>query len=114
MEQYRTAIAVLLLSVVLPMALVLPFHHHDCSEHEEHVCELCEHHLPHPAHLSSDEHADDCLICQFLGISYLPEASAGIPTAQSDISTCCAIPSNDAPSAQVEHLSTRAPPYLFC
>ena len=30
-EHIRTAIAVLLLSVVLPMTLVLPFHHHETA-----------------------------------------------------------------------------------
>lgn len=110
----RTVIAILLLSVALPMTLVFPFHHHDIPDSEDFSCELCDHHLPHPAHLSSSSQPDNCLICQFLGVSYLPEASAGAPVDTADGSSICATPSKEAPSVQLELLSTRAPPFSFC
>ena len=114
LEHMRTVVAILLLSVVLPMTLVLPFHHHDVPDQEEFSCELCEHHQPHPAHLSSSDHPDNCLICQFLGIGFLPEASAEVVAVIADGSDCRVASSQDAPSVQLELLSTRAPPFSFC
>ena len=114
LEHIRAFIAALLLSVVLQMTLVLPFHHHEHPDLEELSCELCEHHQPHPAHLSSSAQPDNCLICQFLGGSYLPGDLAEAPA---DIQRCLALHSvlsKEVPSAELSLLSTRAPPYSFC
>lgn len=51
MQHIRTAIAVLLLSVVLPITLVLPFHHHEIEEAALESCGLCATHQSHPGHL---------------------------------------------------------------
>ena len=114
MEQIRTAIAVLLLSIVLPMALVLPFHHHEAEESALDSCEFCSHHLPHQGHLASNSQIDNCLICQLLGVSYLPEESAGAPC-KPDVSTAFVqAPVSSVHSVSLQSLSTRAPPFSFC
>ena len=114
LEHIRTVIAVLLLSVVLQMTLMLPFHHHGHPDQEEPSCELCEHHEHHPAHLSSSAQPDNCLICQFLGVSYLPEASAEAPAATQGWLALHPVLSNEVPFAELTLLSTRAPPHSFC
>ena len=114
LEHIRAVPAVLLLSVMLQIALVLPFHHHEHPDQEELSCELCEHQKPHPAHLSSSVHPDNCLICQFLGVSYLPEASAEAPAATQGWLALHPVLSNEVPSAELTLLSIRAPPHSFC
>lgn len=114
MERIRTAIAVLLLSVVLPMTLVLPFHHHEAEESAANLCERCVNHQPHPGHLESASHLDDCLICHLLGVSYLGEESVGSP---SNPSCCVRLVAGESASVrfvQVQLLSSRAPPCSFC
>ena len=110
----RAVIAMLLISVALPMTLLLPFHHHEGLNREGVSCELCEHHQPHPAHLSSSAQPDHCLICQFLGIGYLPEAPAEVPEDTAGGCSICTAPSKTAPSVQPASYSTRAPPFSFC
>lgn len=110
----RTAIAVLLLSLVLPMTLVLPFHHHETVESALEPCELCATHQSHPGHLVSASPMDNCLICQFLGISYLPEESVDAPAKPDVFSTFPAGPAASVPSVSLLNLSARAPPSSFC
>jgi len=113
-EHIRTALAVLLLSVVLPITLVLPFHHHETEKSATDSCELCANHKPHPGHLESASHLDNCLICQLLGVSYLPGKAAALPFNQENNARYIAGPSVSVHSVQVQSLSTRAPPYSFC
>ena len=114
MEHIRAVIATLLLSVVLQMTLALPFHHHDNPDQRERSCELCEHHEPHPAHLSSSVQPDNCLICQFLGVSYLPEVSEVASAATYRCIVLHPVLEKEVPSVQLTLLSTRAPPHSFC
>ena len=113
MGRRRAAVAAWLLSVVLPMILVVPFHHHE-EESSDSECELCAHHQPHEGHLASSSRIDNCLICQFLGVSYLPEASAStpfVPDAKADV----ACQSVDAfLTAPLQLHSSRAPPVSVC
>ncbi|MBR5176639.1 MAG: hypothetical protein IKW89_12025 [Bacteroidales bacterium] len=113
-EHIRTAIAVLLLSVVLPMTLVLPFHHHETGASSLLSCEQCTNHQPHPGHMGSSDQQDDCLVCQFLSVAFLPEDSVDAPfrpecTGEPDSSLTVSVH-----SAQVQTLSSRAPPSSFC
>jgi len=114
MEQIRTAIAVLLLSVVLPMALVLPFHHHEADESALDSCEFCTHHLPHQGHLASNSQMDNCLICQLLGVTYLPEESVDAPCKPHVCEAFVQGPASSVHSVLLQSLSTRAPPSSFC
>lgn len=113
-EHIRTAIAVLLLSVVLPMTLVLPFHHHEAEESAADSCEQCTNHQPHPGHMGSSDPVDHCLICQFLGITFLPEESAEAPARPECNRETGPVLAVSVPSAQVLTLSSRAPPFSFC
>lgn len=113
-EHIRSAIAVLLLSVVLPMTLVLPFHHHDAEESAADFCELCANHQPHPGHLESASHLDDCLICHLLGVSYLREESVGAPSKPSCYVRLVAGESASVICVQIQSLFSRAPPCSFC
>ena len=113
-EHIRTAIAVLLLSVVLPMTLVLPFHHHEAEQSAADTCELCAHHQPHSGHLESASHLDDCLICQLQGVSYLREESVGTPSKPSCSVRLAAGEPASVIFVQVQSLSSRAPPFSFC
>lgn len=114
MEHIRRAISVLLLSVVLPMTLVLPFHHHQAEEQAHEPCELCATHQSHPGHLESAGQMDNCLICQFLGVTYLPEESVDAPSRQDARTTFVAGPSTSVPTVPLLNFSSRAPPFSFC
>ena len=114
MERIRTAIAVLLLSVVLPMTLVVPFHHHEAEESSLLSCELCEHHQPHAGHLTSAGHLDTCLVCQFLGNCFLPEESISAPAAPVLHDDREGYAPVSVPTVQLQLLSTRAPPVSSC
>jgi hypothetical protein len=96
------------------MTLVLPFHHHDAEESAADSCEQCANHQPHPGHLESASHPDDCLICQLLGVSYLREESAGAPSKPGCCVRLVVGESVSASCAQIQTLSSRAPPCSFC
>jgi len=113
-EHIRTVIAILLLSVVLPMTLVLPFHHHEAEQSAADSCELCTNHKPHPGHLESASNLDDCLICHLLGLSYLREESAGAPSKPGISVRLVAGKSASVIFVHVQSLSSRAPPVSFC
>lgn len=113
-EHIRSAIAVLLLSVVLPITLVLPFHHHEAEQSTADSCELCMNHQPHPGHLESASHLDDCLICHLLGVSYLREESVGTPSKPSCSVRLVAGEPGPVICVQGQSLSSRAPPFSFC
>ena len=114
MERIRTAMAVLLLSVVLPMTLVVPFHHHEVEESSLLSCELCEHHQPHAGHLTSAGHLDTCLVCQFLGNCFLPEESFSVLSAPVRHNDRAGSITLSLPTVQLQLLSTRAPPVSSC
>lgn len=113
-EHIRTVIAVLLLSVALPMTLVVPFHHHETEESALVSCDRCVNHQPHPGHLAAASQMDNCLVCQFLGVTYLPEECADAPFGPDNNTEYVDAPSASVHSVQVQSLSTRAPPYSFC
>ena len=58
----------LLTAVILPALLLSSFHHHDPLPEPQ--CIDCVHHVPH-GHVSGIQHMDDCLVCQFLSVSWL-------------------------------------------
>ena len=113
-EHIRTVIAVLLLSVVLPMTLVLPFHHHEVADSSLFSCEQCTNHQPHPGHMGSLDQGDDCLVCQFLSVAFLPEESVETPSRPECNSELDSLLDVSFHSAPVLTLSTRAPPSSFC
>jgi hypothetical protein len=104
----------LMLSVLLPMVFVAPFHHH----HDEHLgtefsCDACAHHLPHPGHLSGMSDTDECLVCQFLAEQYIPSSSLVVDLVASDLVTLAgSLPDAFIP-CPVQLPSSRAPPVSF-
>ena len=111
----KNILAVAMLSVFMPMAVLLPFHHHDEHEHEQNFeCQECEHHLPHPGHVSEDFHLHDCIFCQVQGIHYLP----GLEQIRCcSAYYCCfieAVQYSFVPEQYKLPASQRAPPVTFC
>jgi len=104
----------LMLSVLLPVVFVAPFHHH----HDEHLgteaaCEDCAHHLPHPGHLSGVSDTDDCLICQFLAEQYIPSSGLVVDLVASELVTLAGDLSDAFIPCPVYLPSSRAPPVSF-
>ena len=113
-EHMRTGLALLLLSVLLPMAIVLPFHHHETEEVASDSCEFCAEHRPHPGHLSAANCLDECLLCQFLAAAYLPAAAAETLSRPCRDADFVALPPAAAHSLTLSSLAIRAPPFSFC
>lgn len=110
---YRNTVAALLLAILLPVLTVLPFHHHDIHEHSEISCEQCTNHQPHRGHLTTSWNIDNCLICQFLGVTYVPSQRIEAPDAPQHGTTLVNEQSAIWQSATIQLLSTRAPPTMF-
>ena len=104
----------LLLSVILPMLLLAPFHRHAEVPRDDLQCESCSQHLPHPGHLTSRSCTDECLICRLLCQQFSPSdnfvESVLTPERTPDSGFC----SDDVPNCFTRHSSPRAPPVSFC
>ena len=111
----KNILAGVMLSVFLPMAVLLPFHHHDEHEHEQSFeCQACEEHLPHPGHVSEDFQEHDCIFCQVQGTHYLPvieQISCGSADYFCFIE---AVQYSFVPEQYKLPASQRAPPAEFC
>jgi hypothetical protein len=71
--------AVVLLAIYLSVLLLSSVHLHPETALGMDACEQCVHHLPHGGHLSAGNGtAHDCLLCQFLSISYVAVAVAAV------------------------------------
>lgn len=104
----------LLLSVILPTVFLAPFHHHDEHDHTGFSCEECAHNLPHPGHLSDEPDSDDCLICQFLALQYVPAADLVADLFTTDCDAFVSFPAEGLILRSTHHFSPRAPPVPFC
>lgn len=109
MDKKRRIFAFFLTAVILPAILVVSFHHH--TPLQESVCLDCAHHIPH-GHLRNNANTDDCLICQFLTVSWLGSlaGSSFIPDVQVCFIRRIAVFSPTA--ASPIELCPRAPPVL--
>jgi len=111
-RRFRQTIARLFLLVYLPMAMASAMHIHAPSPAI--TCDNCARHVAHAAHFSiADNHFDDCVLCQFLSLSYLPAAVVAsifiiTPQKASFCQTAILAPQR----SEVCH-STRAPPFLL-
>ena len=106
--------SVILLSVILPIVLLAPFHHHDQPNKAEISCEACSQHQPHQGHLSSNSGTDDCLICQLLGQQYFPSEGITVLSAAKVARPDAGYVSADVASFVHNLSSPRAPPVSFC
>ena len=72
-EQRRRCYSRILLGVFVPMLLLAAFHWHNDETGKANACVECVHHVPHSGHLTAQSFSvDDCLLCQFHALPYLP------------------------------------------
>ena len=110
----RRIFAAWLLSVVLPMVFLAPFHHHELEQREEVFCEDCSQHLPHHGHLSAGSATGECLVCQLLFQQFVPAESTVIRSFLSDSETYVLPAHDEAVLLPFQPASPRAPPVSFC
>ena len=110
----RRIFAAWLLSVVLPMVFLAPFHHHELEQREEVFCEDCSQHLPHHGHLSAGSATGECLVCQLLFQQFVPAESTVIRSYLSDSETYVLSAYDEAVFLPFQPASPRAPPVSFC
>ena len=114
MSMKRRIFAVWLLSVVLPMVFIAPFHHHDLERLEDVFCADCTQHLPHHGHLSTGTATGDCLVCQLLFQPYEPAENAVIRSYLTEAETEVLPIPEDVVFLSFQPSSPRAPPVSFC
>ncbi len=104
----------LLLAVYLSMVVLSSLHVHPESLLIPDECEQCMHHLPHAGHLSaSNGVSDDCLLCQFLSLTYVAVVLATVIFVQPRI-TLRRIASHSSFRLRTRGVAgLRAPPYRF-
>lgn len=114
MSLKRRIFAAWLLSVVLPMVFIAPFHHHDTGRPEDVFCEDCSQHLPHHGHLSAGTATGECLVCQLLFQQFVPTESTVVRSFLTE-SKAYALPiPEDVVYLSFQPSSPRAPPVSFC
>lgn len=114
MSLKRNIFANILLSVVLPIVFLAPFHHHDHPLSQEISCVDCTHHQPHPGHISLQTITDECLICHFLAQVYVPAFEPAASLLSSDCVTVVSHISGDLILRHTLQSSPRSPPATFC
>ncbi|MBO5581621.1 MAG: hypothetical protein IJ755_03940 [Bacteroidales bacterium] len=107
----RRLYAVLLSAIILPAILLTSFHHH--APVQETDCVDCAHHIPH-GHLGGMQGTDDCLLCQFLSISWLAPADEPQAFPLRKAVRLFQAPVRAFAFLSFPSLSTRAPPVVFC
>lgn len=110
----RRISASFILSIVLSIVFVAPFHHHYEPLLQEITCSDCTHHQPHPGHLSEKPGTDECLMCQLLAQVYVPTVGPVISLLFSDCVTTVDDFSGDVILSCTHQSSPRAPPVSFC
>ena len=106
--------AFLMLSVLLPMLLVAPYHHHSDPVQEDVPCESCSQHKPHPGHLTAQICTDECLVCRILYQQYAPSADLAVSILSLERTVDSDRLTEDIPICFIHHSSPRAPPVSFC
>ena len=107
----RKIYGILMLAVILPTFLLSSFHHH--SPVSDTHCFNCSHHVPH-SHLAGVSHTDDCLVCQFLAVVWVP-SSEERPDAPVVISKYeYGFSGIDIVAVKLISIPPRAPPFVFC
>ena len=114
MGMWRKISALLLSAVFLPTLLLTGLHRHQPEpESDNSVCAGCESHTPH-SHLSGAHHADECLVCQFLTIVWLPSDDQKTAGPDGEFSVLPDTLDSHPISISVLAPSGRAPPYVSC
>ncbi len=110
MEKRRQVLSILLLAVFLPAFLVSSLHYH--GEHRDSVsCTACVQHLPHAGHIGSyDGGLQDCVLCHFLGLLYVPMLSLALVLPLRKALSACVRYRRAFVSAALQTAQSRAPP----
>ena len=99
-----------LLAVYLPMLLISSFHIHETSEYGETACAECVHHQCH-GHLSQlSDGMHQCVLCQFLTLSYVATAAGVLLCYQSKRKAVYALHRQTPCLTELGFISLRAPP----
>ena len=113
MEMWRKISAFLLSAVFLPTLLLTALHRHQPeTEADSSVCAGCESHTPH-SHLSDVHQTDECLVCQFLTVLWLPSDGRKPVGPDSGFTILSDSFGTHLAGVSVPGQSTRAPPYVF-
>ena len=102
-----------MLSVLLPMLLVAPFHHHADPVREDDPCESCSQHKPHPGHLTAQICTDECLVCRILYQQYTTSAVLTFHILSSEQTVDSGRFPDDIPICFTQPSSPRAPQMAF-
>ena len=113
MLRTRRIFAAWLLSVILPVVFLAPFHHHHQDSLEDIRCEACTQHIPHQGHLTPGTGTDDCLVCQLLSQQYIPSIGLAVNWLSSEMATVIGRISDDVTLCFTHLSSPRAPPVSF-
>jgi len=110
----RRIFAAWLLSVVLPMVFLAPFHHHDLGQLEDVFCADCSQHLPHHGHLSAGTATGECLVCQLLFQQFVPAESTEFRSFLTEPGAYVLPIPEEVVLFSCQPASPRAPPVSFC
>ena len=113
MLRTRRIFAAWLLSVILPVVFLAPFHHHHRDALEDIHCEACSQHIPHQGHLTPGTGTNDCLVCQLLSQQYVPAPGLAVNLHSSDYAAVIGDFSDDVILCFTHLSSPRAPPVSF-
>ena len=98
----------LLLVAYLPLVGASVLHHHGQRAWQ---CADCRQHAVHAAHLAPASVEADCIICNALGQTCLPQQQEGLPLPLPAKGTACVQPCCAAPACEAVAVpSLRAPP----
>ena len=114
MSLKRRIFAAWLLSVVLPMVFIAPFHHHDLGQQEDVFCADCSQHLPHHGHLSAGTATGECLVCQLLVQQFVPSENTVVQAYPAEQEAYVLPIPEDVIVLSFQPSSPRAPPVSFC
>ncbi len=104
----------MLLTVYLSMLLVASLHVHAKAFHAITDCEQCVHHQVHNGHLTaSDGGQHDCLLCQFLTLTYTAVAIATVVFFIQFCKIRYITPDFQMKSVARGVVGLRAPPFFF-
>ena len=111
----RQLFARMQLLVFVAMLVVSSVHVHETYEKVAVDCTECQHNVHHSGHLSSAiVSLDDCVLCQFAGLNYLPATLivAVVLLSAMHVSRCQA--RQESCRRAVGVVCLRAPPVSFC
>lgn len=101
----------ILLAVFLPMLLLSSAHLHlQETAAPTTECYACEHHLHHDGHISTAQHLQKCVLCQFLTLPFLTATINGCPAPWMQPVPVQGQPDQSAVVLPAQNFGTRGPP----